>query len=199
MAEYRVNAGTDIKYYIIPGGDLVDNSFIKCLGDEYFTSSSVATRQRCPPPSLAIQFNTIAITHAVVQITGSQFGNSTAGSGTTPGPYYTNTQNPWPITVGIEVFCKVDTGPATSGGTGGSGTGQPDPLIASTEFTVGGTTGTNYPKQSVCVCKELDETLKAGCGLPAFVAVYIKTGRALGNSLGSTWYRLLKWGYFHSI
>jgi len=184
----NIGSGTDIKYYIIPGGDLVDNSFIKCLGDDYFTNAAAISRQRCPPPSLAIQFQTVAITHAVVQITASQFGNSTAGPGpppaSQPGPYYTNAQNPWPISVGIEVFCKVNTGSALPGGTGGSGTGQPDPLIASTEFTVGGTPGTNYPKQSVCVCKELDDTLKAGCDLPAFVAVYIKTGLSAGIQTG---------------
>ena len=152
---------------------------ISSLGDDYFSSGPVTnippppvTRTVCPPPSLAIQFQTVAITHAVVQITGSQFGRS--GIGAPAFPYYTDTQNPWPITVGIEVFCEVEDPSGI-------------PVIqAFQEFTVGPPTGsTLYPKQSVCVCKELDETLKAGCGQPAFVAVYIKTGRALGNTAGS--------------
>jgi len=168
------NTGTSagrIKYYIIPGGDLVDNTMISSLGDEYFSSAAVpantVTRTVCPPPSLAIQFQKVAITHAVVQITGSQFG--LPGIGVPSLQYYTDTQNPWPITVGIEVFCEVeDTG---------------IPVIQTfQEFTVGATGGPNYPKQSVCVCKELDEALLAGCGQPGFVAVYIKTGPAPSGS-----------------
>ena len=141
-------------YYIIPGGDLVDNSMISSLGNDY---SAAVIRQECPPPSLAVQFKSINITHAVVHITATEFGLA---------PNYPNTSDPWPITIGIETFCDVDA------------TGDPSG-VRFQEFQVPNTTPIASYKQYECLCIELPNPLKAGCerNNMRFVAVYIRTPR----------------------
>ena len=146
-----VTPGAPQKYYIIPGGDLVDNSMISSLGNDFSTGS--LSRQACPPPSLAVQFLNINITHAVVHITATEFGSA---------PNYPSTNDPWPITVGIETFCEVDS------------SGVPVPGGDFREFQLG--VGNSSYKQYDCSCVVLDSPLITGCSQEyPFVAVYIKT------------------------
>ena len=149
-----VTPSTPQKYYIIPGGDLVDNSMISSLGNEYFSIPGSSNRQACPPPSLAVQFLSIKITHVVVHITATEFGSA---------PNYPNPSDPWPITIGIETFCDVDA------------TGDPSGVV-SQEFQISNNLPSPAYKQYECLCIELPNPLKAGCeDVPRFVAVYIKT------------------------
>ena len=151
------------KYYIIPGGDLVNNNMITSLGNKYITFGVPPgtiipfPKLKCPPPSLAVQFDQIEITHMVAQITGSLFGLS--------GPVgYSVLEEPWPVRIGIEIFCEVEDD------------GTPQVLSSfSAQIPAGGRADVSGATQSFCECVQLDEPLKAGCGQPAFVAVYLET------------------------
>ena len=154
---------TSEKYYIIPGGDLVNNNMITSLGNKYIIPSSpllgpsLSPKLNCPPPSLAVQFDQIEITHMVVQITGSLFGiGGSVG--------YAVLEEPWPVRIGIEIFCEVEDD------------GTPQVLSSfSAQIPAGGRADVSGATQSFCECVQLDEPLKAGCGQPAFVAVYLET------------------------
>lgn len=156
---------TSEKYYIIPGGDLVNNDMITSLGNKYVIlpgppiTSNLTPKLQCPPPSLALQFGQIEITHMVVQITGSLFGLVGAATG------YNAAEEPWPVRIGIETFCDVEE------------SGAPQVLSSySAQIPAGGRAVVTGPTQSFCECVQINPSIRAGCsGLsPAFVAVYLE-------------------------
>ena len=82
----------NLEYWIVPGGDLITEVFnfsVATLAD-YLVTPSI---HRCVPPSMAIQFQTITITHAAIHLTKP---NTLAGGWGTP------------VRINIQGFCDVD-------------------------------------------------------------------------------------------
>ena len=85
-------SGTPVKRWLVPGGDIIttNNQSPPLSPFDYLVTPSIT---RAVPPSMAIQFQTITITHAAIHLTKPNSGGG--GWGT-------------PVRINIQGFCDVD-------------------------------------------------------------------------------------------
>ena len=85
-----------LQFWLVPGGDIIQNNFGQTTPLsplEYLVTPSITPPTPAVPPSMAIQFQTITITHAAIHLTKPSSGGT--GWGTA-------------VRINILGFCNVD-------------------------------------------------------------------------------------------